>query len=107
MMADYGLGSSGPLVLVDDAAEDVVPAKRGALWGHLGRAGDWRSKVQPSMWPCGVIMGNVGPDDVFEVPSAEDEDPVEAFGSGAFHKSFGVRIRPRCANRAFPRLDAG
>ena len=39
-----------------------------------------RSKADPSMRRLFVVMIDVGPKDMFKVPSAEDDRPVKAFG---------------------------
>ena len=51
-----GFGSGGPLVLVDDAAEDVVAPQRSAARGVRGHAGDGGCQLQSAVGPCSVVV---------------------------------------------------
>lgn len=57
-------------------------------------------------WPPCVVMGNVIPDDPFEVAAAEDERPVQAFTPHGADPSFGEGVRPRSPDRGEDDLDA-
>jgi hypothetical protein len=47
------------------------------------------------MRPVPVAVAAVGAEHVLQVPTAEDEDPVEAVGAGGTHPAFGVSVRVR------------
>src|SRR5438046_3951138 len=51
-------------------------------------------------------MPRVGREDVLEVATAEDEEPVEAFATGAADPALGVRPRLRCAHRRLDHANA-
>ena len=87
-----GSGSS-EVVLVDDAAEHVVPDDR--VGGKPDRRlGKRRSESEPSVRSRLVVVVEVLGDDRFEVPSAEDERPVQALPPHASHPALGERVRP-------------
>jgi hypothetical protein len=60
---------------------------------------DRRSKIEPTMRPSLVVMGDVGPEDPLEVSSAKDQGPVEALGADRAHPSFAERVGVRGPDR--------
>jgi hypothetical protein len=90
-------GSSGQLVLMDEAPESIVPLNpcaRGVtvIWIE---ARLWRPQVETSMGPGLVVVSGVDPEDPLEVTPAEHEHPVEALGPHRPDPSLGERVRPR------------
>jgi hypothetical protein len=84
-------------VLVDEAAQHVPPADvRGPeVTRRWQRPPGGRPKTKPAMGPRLVVVLDVGAKDTFQVSSAEDECPVQAFGPEGAHPPFaeGVRVR--------------
>jgi hypothetical protein len=60
-----------------------------------GMFGAWRAKLQRSMWPPPVVVGDVPGKDSPQVAFAEDQDAVGELGSGGEDESFGEAVRPR------------
>jgi len=52
-----------------------------------------------------VVMSDVLGQNLLEMASTEDEDPVETLSADGAHESFGERVRPRSSNRGLD--DAG
>jgi hypothetical protein len=52
------------------------------------------------------VVGNVGPEHSFEVPTTVDQDVVEALSAHGPHKPLREGIRPRCADRRSDDPDA-
>jgi hypothetical protein len=44
-----------------------------------------------------VVMTDVNPEDAFEVPSVDDQDPVETFAADCADPPFDEGVRPGCA----------
>jgi hypothetical protein len=86
--ADNAVTSRDLQILVDQAAEpvaspdaDVVVRRR-----DVGPAVGWSLAERP-MRPVGVVVSDVFAEDVLQVPSAGDEDPVGALAPVGFQKS--------------------
>ena len=58
------------------------------------------------MWPVPVVVAAVDAEDVFEVSSAEDQDPVETLDSECAYPAFGVSVRVRRLDRRVDHPDA-
>jgi hypothetical protein len=54
--------------------------------------------------PFAVVIVDVGAQDVFEVATAEDQQPVETLGSDGADEALGVGISPVVRGRACERL---
>ena len=52
------------------------------------------------MRPVAVVVRDEDAEHLFEVPSAEDEEPVEAFGAGGADEALGDCVRLWRANRS-------
>src|SRR6266540_6222926 len=79
------------VVLVHEAAETIAAADvaAGRLF-DLGRFG--RLKRESAVRAFAVVMPNVDAKDVFEVAAADDQEPIERFGSDGADESLGVRV---------------
>src|SRR2546429_4341297 len=58
------------------------------------------------MRPPRVVVGHVGPKDLFQMSAAEDERPVQALGPDGPDPSFGEGVRPGSPDRGEDDLDA-
>jgi hypothetical protein len=56
--------------------------------------------------PVAVVVRDEDAEHLFEVPSAEDEEPVEAFGAGGADEALGDGVRLWRANRSSNDLEA-
>ena len=84
--------------LIGDALADVVPdplevVGRDRLGNSRCRA--WRTQVQRSVWPLGVVVRGVCGQHPPKVPLAEDQHPVGQLGPHRQHEAFGEAVRPR------------
>jgi hypothetical protein len=57
------------------------------------------------MRPVAVVVRDEDAEHLFEVPSAEDQGPVEAFGTGGADEALGDSVRAWRANRRISRLS--
>ncbi len=80
----------------DSLSGGYAPCERGAV----------QSQVQSSVWPVGVVMVDVDAEDVLELSSADDQDPVEAVAADGSDPTFGERVRFRRPERCANDLDA-
>ena len=69
--------------------------------------GAWRTKLECSVWPSGVVVGAVLREDASRVPFAEDQDAVGEFGSGGPDEAFGEVVRSRAARWDLDGVDPG
>jgi hypothetical protein len=101
------LGSS--LVLVKHAAKEVASAYPGSSslpdQGPTGgRAGPFQPKH--SVWTLLVEVLDLDPEDLLQVPAAENQQPVKALGANApqppFRVGVGVGRRHRCDSTSAP-----
>ena len=53
-----------------------------------------------------VVVLRVDPQDVFEVAAADDQEPVETFGSDGSDEPLGVRVRLRRSHRSVDHADS-
>ena len=96
----------GPLVLVDEAAEDrpTLDPLAGQISGRV--IGPRRAEVTAAMRAPSVVMGLVLGQDSSQMPFAEDQHPVGDLLAGGEHEPLRVTVRPRAAGRDLG-LDAG
>ena len=83
-----GLGLCGPLVLVDETAENGSPLD--PLPGEVGDGvvGPGRAELAAAMGSPPVVMGLVFGQDRPQMPLAEDEHPVSDLGPDGEHEPF-------------------
>jgi hypothetical protein len=65
-----------------------------------------REEVERAVPPVLVVVAAVDAEHVFEVASAEDQDPVETVGSDGADPAFGEGVRVRRLNRCPDHFDA-
>jgi len=53
-----------------------------------------------------VVVAGVLPKDPFEMATAQDEHPIEAFGANRAHPALGVGVGPRSSDRRLDHPDA-
>jgi hypothetical protein len=83
-------------VLVDEAAKHVVTMdgqRRGS--GDDFSAGHRHTEVDSTMRALSVLVVLVLSKDSFELTVAQNEQPVEAFGTNRPHPTFSERVGPR------------
>jgi hypothetical protein len=93
------------VVLVDQAAEQVLPANvprahchRNLVFRHRCR------KAESTMWPPAVVMGGVRPERPIEMPPTEDERLVQALRPDGRDDPFGVGVGVGGPNRSWDHL---
>jgi hypothetical protein len=73
--------------------------------GHLGgRVGCF--KPQCPVWTVLVVVLDIDPQDVLEVASADDQEPVQALAADGADPALRVRVRPRRPQRCSGYLGA-
>jgi hypothetical protein len=70
-----------------------------------GRSGR-HAEVDSSVRSLSVVLPDVAAEDSFEVALAENEQPVETFGSNRPHPTLRVRVGPRRSDRCLDHPDA-
>jgi len=95
----------GPLVLVDETAEDgtALDTLPGQVRDRV--IGPRRAELAAAMWPPSVVVGGVLGQDRPQVPLAEDQHAVGDLGPGGEHEPFRITVRTRVAGRDFHRFD--
>ena len=69
--------------------------------------GAWRTKLERSVWPSGVVVGAELGEDGLKVPFSEDQVAVGELGPGGPDEAFGEAVRSRTARRDLHGVDAG
>ena len=69
--------------------------------------GAWRTKLERSVWPSGVVVGAELGEDGLKVPFSEDQDAVGELGPGGPDEAFGEAVRSQTARRDLHGVDAG
>ena len=97
----------GPLVLVDEAAEDRPTLD--PLPGEVGDrvVGPGRAELPAAVGAPPVVMGRILGQDRLQMPFAEDQHLVGDLGPGGEHEPFRITVRPRAARRDLHHLDTG
>jgi hypothetical protein len=72
-----------------------------------GMIGAWRTKLERSVWPSSVVVGDVPREGASRVPFAEDQDAVGELGSGGPDEAFGEVVRSRAARWDLDGVDPG
>jgi hypothetical protein len=88
----------GSVVLMHEAAEAVAAAD--VTGGRLvDVCGFGRLKRESAVGAVAVVVLDVGPQDVFEMAAADDQQPVEALVADGADESLGVGVRLRRLHR--------
>ncbi len=93
----------GSVVLVQEAAEAVATLDIAAGRYELWRVGRLERESAVGTFP--VVMAGVDAKDVFEVASADDQEPVETFRSDGADEPLGVSVRLRRLHRRVDHSD--
>src|SRR6266511_2287687 len=98
-------------VFVEQSAEKVAPSDLRRVKGRCGRrigsaAAIRRLQVERAVWTLLVEVADVDAEDVLELATTEDQQPVEALPAHAADPAFGVGVRVRRQNRRPNDLDA-
>jgi hypothetical protein len=103
----------GELVFVDQAAEQVTAADTievdhvsEGLLVERRRLAERRPLSQRAVRAVLVVVRRVGREDVVEVTTADDQEPVEALAADAADPTLGVRPRLRSPYGRFDDTDA-
>ena len=83
-------------VLVQETAEQIASVDSGRLIvadDSQSRNRRWGLKRQRPVWAMGVVVRDVDSKGLFEVASADDQQPVQAVGADGLHPALGVRVR--------------
>jgi hypothetical protein len=79
-------------VLVQEAAKQIASVDSGRLIladDSQSRTGRWGLKRQRPVRAMGVVVRDVDPKGLFEVASANDQQPVQALGADGLHPALG------------------
>ena len=97
------LTSAGPVVVVDDSAEDVCAFHLRADGGGRGR--DRLFELQAPVGSGPVVVLDVLGEDCLQVALGHDEQVVEAVLSHGAHPTLGERVGPRAAHWILDSFD--
>jgi len=97
--------SGRPVVLVDDAAEDVATSD-GLAADRCHRTRDRLGELKAAVWSRLVVVADVLGEHLVEVSSGDDEEMVEALLADGADEALGVRVRTRRTHRRADALDA-
>src|ERR1035437_3125238 len=103
MPSDVWLGR--PVVLVDDAAEDVATSD-GLAADRCHRTRDRLGELKAAVWSRLVVVADVLGEHLVEVSSGDDEEMVEALLADGADEALGVRVRTTRTHRRADALDA-
>ena len=82
----------GAVVLVDQPTEQIPPTNVARTDGdRVRRFGSWRGEAEGAMESPAVVVLDIRPERPIEMPSVEDERPVEALGPDRLDHALGVR----------------
>jgi hypothetical protein len=70
----------------------------------LGAIGGWRPRAR--VWALAVVVIDVDAQNMLELASSEDQQPVQAFGPCGPHEALGVSVGLRRAERRLDNVDA-
>jgi hypothetical protein len=101
---NYVHSGCGFVVLVHEAAK-AIAALDIALPRQRRRSPLRRMKCESAVGAFAVVMLDVGTKDVFEVAAADNQEPVEAFGSDGADEPLRVRIRLRPSHWCVDHVD--
>jgi hypothetical protein len=87
--------SGSALVLVDDAAENVVTEDLAVAGGRGPQAGEWLVELNAAVRPTLVVMADVLDEHGLEMSLRDNEEVVETVLSDGPHESLGKGVRLR------------
>ena len=85
-------------VLMKESPKEVASVHSGLpILSDVGQPGGWTRRFQPErpVWTMPVVVLDIDPEDLFQVTSADDQQPVEALGADGTDPTLrmGVRVR--------------
>ena len=89
-------------VLVKQAPKEVASVHSGSsILSDVGQPGGWTRRFQPKrpVWTMPVVVLDIDPEDLFQVTSADDQQPVEALGTDGTDPPLRMDVRVRCLDR--------
>ncbi len=98
---------------MDQPAEQIAAADAVKI-DHLGHCALARRRRLAERWPLAegpvrpvlVVVARIASEDVLQMPTVDDQQPVEAFPAGASNPALGVGSRLRGPHRRFDHTDA-
>jgi hypothetical protein len=90
------------MVFVEKSAEQVVSMHLAWLAvADDAPIGGWirRFQSERSVRTMGVVVGGVDPQDLLQMASSDDQQPVQALGADGANPALGVGVRVECLHR--------
>ena len=81
--------------LVGSSQPPCIRRRHRRCRGHRHR----RHLTQRPMWPVFVVVDDVVGQDLFQMPAAQNQHPVEAFATNGADEAFGEGVGSRCPHR--------
>jgi len=94
---------------VKQATKEVASAHPGSpSLADQGQTGGWTRRFQPkrTVWTMSVVVLDVHPEDVLQVTTADDQQPVQALGANRPDPTLRVGVRVRRLERRDEPLGA-
>ena len=73
---------------------------------QLARRGIGRLEVERAVWPVGVVVVGEDAEDALEVPSVDDQEPIETLSADGADEALGGRVRSRRSHGCLDGSDA-
>jgi hypothetical protein len=106
IIANAANASSGPLVFVNDAAQDVSTDGPFVANSRGHRAGEWHVELDTSVGSGFVVVTDVLAENDLEMSLRDNQQVVETVLSDSPHKALGEGIRPRRGDRGLDSPDS-
>jgi hypothetical protein len=93
---------SSSVVFMDESAEQIAsvhPAWPSVADDPQTGGGIRRFQSERPVWTMGVVVGGIDPEDLFQVASSDDQQPVQALGADGADPALGVGVRVGCLHR--------
>src|SRR5512132_4123202 len=93
---------SSSMVFVEKSAEQVVSMHLAWLAvADDAPIGGWirRFQSESSVGTMGVVMGGIDTQDLLQIPSPDDQHPLQALGADGSNPALGVGVRVGCLHR--------
>ena len=93
---------SSSMVFVEESAEQVVSMHLAWLAvADDAQIGGWirRFQSERSVRTMGIVVGGVDPQDLLQMASSDDQQPVQALGADGANPALGVGVRVGCLHR--------
>jgi hypothetical protein len=93
---------SSSMVFVEKSAEQVVSMHLAWLAvADDAQIGGWirRFQSERSVRTMGVVVGGVDPQDLLQMASSDEQQPVQALGADGANPALGVGVRVGCRHR--------